>query len=194
MASTNKITEVIAAIKTIYPYYAKETDIQMLVKTWGALLKDYSDDAVTAALYVCLQKCKMPPTPADMIEQLKALARANEPTDEELWDRFKKALYRANGLIWRFTHTYIEENGKTQGDNARTDLDALWKSQPAEIKIYLGGKSEFMRLARSFYNDEEMKFERSRFLKSIPTIKQREETRLQLTSGTGAAIGLLTDR
>lgn len=194
MASTNKITEVLAAIKTIYPYYAKEADVPTLVKTWGALLKGYSDDAVDAALYVCLQKCKMPPTPADMIEQLNTFARANEPTNEELWDRFRKALYRANGLIWRFTHTFIEENGKTQGENAKADLDALWKSQPAEIKIYLGGKGEFMRLARSFYNDEEMKFERTRFLKTIPAIKQREETRVLLAAGTGAAIGLLTDR
>lgn len=192
MASMNKITEVLAAIKTIYPYYAKEADIQMLAKTWGALLKDYTDDAVDAALYVCLQKCKMPPTPADMIEQLKALARANEPTDEELWDRFRKALYRGMGLIYRFPHTYIEENGKTQGDNARADFDALWKSLPVEIRTYLGGKGEFMRLARC-HNDEELKYERTRFLKTMPTIKQREETRLQLTAGTGAAIGLLTD-
>lgn len=193
MASTNKITEVIAAIKTIYPYYAKEADVQMLVKTWSALLKNYADDAVTAALYMCLQKCKMPPTPADMIEQLNALARANEPTDEELWDNFRKSLHRAMGLIYRFPHTFVEENGKTQGDNARADFDALWKSLPAEIRAYLGGKGEFMRLARC-HNDEELKYERTRFLKTIPTIKQREETRLQLTAGTGAAIGLLTER
>ena len=51
MASQNKIIQMIAAIKTIYSYYAKETDVEMLLKTWTMLLKDYPDNAVEVALY-----------------------------------------------------------------------------------------------------------------------------------------------
>ena len=77
MASQNKIIEMIAAIKTIYSYYAKDTDVQMLVKTWAVLLKNYPDDAVEVAFYKCLQTCKMPPTPADVIEKLSDLIDVN---------------------------------------------------------------------------------------------------------------------
>ena len=85
MATKNKITEMIAAVKTIYPYYAKDADVATLVKTWAVLLKDYPDDAVSVAFYKALQTCKMPPTPADVIENLDEMAKAMGQTDEELW-------------------------------------------------------------------------------------------------------------
>ncbi len=65
MATEKKIAELIAAIKTIYPYYANETDVETLVNTWNLLLKDYSDNLVDLALLECLKICKTPPTPAD---------------------------------------------------------------------------------------------------------------------------------
>lgn len=187
MASKNKITEVLAAIKTIYPYYAKDADIQTLVKTWGVLLKEYPDEAVTQALYLCLQKCKMPPTPADMIEHLSAMSGANEPSDEELWEQFTKKLRQAKNLMYRFQFTFREANGKTQGQNARDEFDRLWESLPEKIKAYLGGVGEFQRLARN-QDDEELKFERNRFLKTMPTIHKRAEyTQLQLAMGGAGA-------
>ena len=84
MASQNKITEIIAAIKTIYPYYAKDADVSVLVKLWNSLLREFPDEVVEVAFYKCLQTCKMPPTPAEVLENIKAMQEATEPTDEEL--------------------------------------------------------------------------------------------------------------
>ena len=53
MASKKKIIEMIASIKTIYPYYAKEADVQTLVNTWSILLKDYPDNVLEAAMFKC---------------------------------------------------------------------------------------------------------------------------------------------
>ena len=92
MATQNKITEVIAAIKTLYSYYAKDTDLAVLVKTWGVLLKPYPDEVVEIALLKCFQKCKTPPTPADVIEQINLMIESTEETDEEIWGKFTKAL------------------------------------------------------------------------------------------------------
>ena len=88
MASQEKIIEMIYSVRAVYPYYAKnnnEMETQALVKTWTMLLKDYPDKAVEAAFYKCLQTCKMPPTPADVIEVIKSLVSSKEPTGEELW-------------------------------------------------------------------------------------------------------------
>jgi hypothetical protein len=41
VASKKKIIEMIASVKTIYPYYAKETDVPTLVNTWTLLLREY---------------------------------------------------------------------------------------------------------------------------------------------------------
>ena len=41
MATQNKVIEMIATIKTVYSYYAKNVDVALLTKTWVALLRDY---------------------------------------------------------------------------------------------------------------------------------------------------------
>ena len=191
MASIKKITDIIAAIKTIYAYYARDTDVQTLVKTWGALLKDYPDDQVDQALYMCLQTCKTPPTPADLIEKLKAMQKSLEPTDEELWEVLTKALRKADSLIYLFPATFVEANGRTQGANARDSLEKLWEGLPEKLRFYLGGKGEFMRLAQR-HDDEELKYERNRFMKTMPTIHTHHEYRqLQISAGNINTAGFL---
>lgn len=191
MASVNQITNIIAAIKTIYAYYARDTDVQMLVNTWSVLLKDYQDEIVDKALYLCLQTCKTPPTPADLIEQIKNLQAADEPSDEELWDILTRALRKADGLMYRFRFNYVEANGKTQGQNAMEDLDRLWTRLPERLQMYVGSKGEFMRMAQN-YGEDELKFEKNRFLKQMPTIQKRQEYRnIALESGGGMAAGYI---
>lgn len=193
MASINKITEVIAAIKTIYPYYAKETDVQTLVKTWNILLKDYADKDVNTALYMCLQTCKMPPTPADLIERLTTMQKALEPSDEEMWNELTKALRKANRFIYCFNFNAIDANGLTQGENARRSFRKLWEGLPEKIQMYLGGTGEFQRLARNL-DEEEIKFERTRFLKTMPTIRVRYNyQQLNLAIEAGSHAGQLTE-
>jgi hypothetical protein len=185
MASQNKIIEMIAAIKTIYSYYAKDTDVQMLVKTWTVLLKNYPDDAVEVAFYKCLQTCKMPPTPADVIEKLDEMMKADEPTHEELWNTFTKTLRKSSALVYRFSFNAVQANGKTEGQNAREEFNALWNALPEALKQYLGGSGELIRLSRA--SDEELKFERTRFFKTMPTIEKRQATkelRLSLEDNT----------
>lgn len=198
MATINKITELIAAIKTIYPYYAKETDVPTLVKTWEALLRDYPDNVVDVALYKCLQTCKTPPTPADVIEKLDAMCTALEPTDEELWTGFVQSVIAAERQIYRFDYTFVEENGLTQGENARNKVEAIWQAVPDKVKQYIGSKGEFIRIAQRYrYSDEELKFEKNRFLKAMPTIHKRDEYKQifsLIENGKGGQIGFGTLR
>lgn len=174
MASQNKIIQMIASIKTIYSYYAKETDVEVLVKTWTLLLNDYPDNAVEIAFLKCLKICKMPPTPADVIEQLNSMIETTEQSDEELWSVYTKAIYETENQMYRFGYTFIEANGKTQGDNARAKVTEVWNGLPERLKQYIGSKGELMRIART-YNDDELKYEKTRFLKTLPIIKKREE-------------------
>lgn len=176
MASINKITEMIAAVKTIYSYYAKDTDVKVLVKVWEALLKPYEDELVEAAFYNALQACKMPPTPADVIEQIKCIHKALEPSDEELWAVYNDALRRANDYMSRFGYTYIDESGISQGKQARMALDKLWEGLPEKIKSYLGTKGELMRNAQAWGNDKDFGvWEKPRFMKTMPVMEKRQE-------------------
>lgn len=185
MASQKKIIEMIASIKAIYPYYAKDTDIELTVKTWKVLLKDIPDDVTEVAFYKALQTCKMPPTPADVLEEVKGLISANEPTDEELWGVFLEVLPKVSELRYMFRFTAIQSNGKTQGANARDKFEKLWQDLPDKLKEYVGSKGELMRIAE--YTDEELKFEKNRFMKTMPTIQKRQEY-AELVAGNNLAI------
>lgn len=172
MATQNKITEIIAAIKTIYPYYAKEADVSVLVKLWNSLLKDYPDNIVDVAFYKCLQTCKMPPTPADVIERIKALQEATEQTDEELWTEFVRALRKTEGQLHYIRYPLFGETP----DDARKRITAIWDGLPERVKQYVGSQSELKRIAQS-YTDDDLKYAKTTFLKTMPTIKNREETK-----------------
>lgn len=170
MASQKKIIEMIGSVKTIYPYYAKDTDVETLVRTWTLLLKDYPDKAVDVAFLKCLQTCKMPPTPADVIEQLNSLVNALEPSDEELWSVYTKALRKVDNEMHYLKYPRLDETS----DHAHKRIEDTYNSLPDRLKHYIGSKGELMRMARD-YTDDDLKFEKNRFLKMMPQMKQREE-------------------
>lgn len=167
MATKNKIIELIASIKTIYPYYAKESDVEMLVKTWTVLLKDYPDNLLEAAMFKCLQTCKMPPTPADVIEKIEGLLSVNESSDEELWAEYVAALKTTSSELYYIRYPKF-------GQDHRQNIQNVWNNLNSKIRLFLGSKSELMRMAAN-YTDEELKFEKTRFLKVLPTLKARED-------------------
>lgn len=170
MATQKKIIEMIGAVKTIYPYYAKDTDVQTLVKTWTLLLRDYPDEAVDVAFVKCLQTCKMPPTPADVIEQLNSMADALEATDEELWSVFTKAIDKVERQLGYLQYPLLGETP----DDAHRRIEAVYEGLPERLRYYIGSKGELMKIARN-YTDTDLKFEKQRFLKVMPTIKKRAE-------------------
>lgn len=185
MASQDKIVEMIFAVKVIYPYYAKETDVATLVRTWGVMVKDIPDDVFEAAFYQALRVCKMPPTPADILEQVKSMERSMEPSGEELWDVFVRALEETMRLSHRFGFTYVDHTGLSQGEQARRAFDRLWDRMPDQIKRYCATKGEMLRIAREV-RDEGTKYEKARFLKTLPVVEKRMEYGvLALGSGIG---------
>ena len=173
MATQKKIIEMIGAVKTIYPYYAKETDVQTLVKTWTLLLKDYPDKAVDVAFFKCLQTCKMPPTPADVIEQLNSMLEATETTTEEMWSIYTKALNKVLPEVSENGYLKCPLFGQTAAD-AHKRIEAVWNGLPERLRYYIGSKGELMRMARD-YTDNDLKFEKQRFLKTMPQMKKRAE-------------------
>ena len=185
MATKNKITEMIAAVKTIYPYYAKDADVATLVKTWAVLLKDYPDDAVSVAFYKALQTCKMPPTPADVIENLDEMAKAMGQTDEELWQVYCDALRATNTQLHRLKYPEF-------GVDHRQKIRDIWHGLPEKIRQYIGSEGELMRMSRD-YDSEDLKYERNRFFKNMPVIQKRTEYIELHLMLEGGANKLLTD-
>ena len=177
MASQKKIVEMITAIKTIYSYYAKDCDIELLVQTWGVLLRDYKDDVVDIAFYNAMQSCKVPPTPADIIERVKEMQKASEPTPESLWNELRAAIKETQKQMYYFRFNYIDNSGISQGDRARKKVDDVWDGLNEKLKSYLSSKEEMIAIARN--DEDDLKYEKSRFLKTLPIIEKRIEDKKQ---------------
>ena len=177
MASQKKIVEMITAIKTIYSYYAKDCDVELLVQTWGVLLRDYKDDIVDIAFYKAMQSCKVPPTPADIIERVKEMQKASDPTPESLWNELRAAIKETQKQMYYFRFNYIDNSGISQGDRARKKVDDVWNALNEKLKSYLSSKEEMIAIARN--DEDDLKYEKSRFLKTLPIIEKRIEDKKQ---------------
>lgn len=174
MASKKTIIKAIGAIKTIYSYFGKDTDIELLVDTWAALLQEYTDAEVDRGLYLALKTCKYAPVPADIIEQIERLRNKEKPSEPELWAQYQRALKEVLYFSYRLEYNYIDDTGISQGEQAKRSIERIWQSLPDELKIYVGDKSELISSARVL-NYTEASYERNRFSKLFPTITKRVE-------------------
>lgn len=186
MASKKVIIELLGSIKTIYSYYAKEADLELLISTWDMLLHSYTDEEVKMGMYLSLRVCKYPPTPADVIEQIENQKQIEKPSEQELWALYRQALRETNYYSYRLNYNYIDSSGISQGEQARTAIDAIWEALPQELQIYLGNKSELVRNAREL-NEADISYEKNRFSKTFPVLQKRiEDKKLMLALSQNA--------
>lgn len=182
MATKRKIAEIIASIKTVYSYYAKDIDFKALAKLWEALLSQYPDDAVEQAFLLCLQTCKMPPTPADIVAQIETASKASGVSEYELWDILTRALRETVSLIGEFGYTIIDrKTGLSQGRMARQRVAEIWNGLPEVLKQYLASKGEMMRMSQM--SESDLRYERQRFLKAIGAVTEQVQIRERLSAG-----------
>lgn len=191
------IVNIVGAIKANYTKEYKDTTKEQLlamIEWWYNSLKVYDKEIVQVAFQKALESCKYPPNLAHIIEQINLLKSAAEPSDTELWAHLNNTLREISSCVSRFNATFVEANGKTQGENARSEAKAIWEELPRVLKEYCGNESGLIRLSR--LNIEELGFEKGRFLKLLPTLKTRIEIKqtihpdiLQLASGTYKELG-----
>jgi hypothetical protein len=180
MANKTTIIKAIAAIKTVYSYFGKDTDIELLVNTWHSLLLEYTDEEVDRGLYKALKVCKYAPVPADIIEQIEGLRELKKPSETQLWVEYQKALKEVLYLSYRFEYNYIDNSGISQGEQARRRVREIWDSLPQELQIYLGDSSELITAARALNYSEGLSYERNRFSKTYPVLVKRVEANRQI--------------
>lgn len=175
MATKKNMAVMIATIKSIYPYYAKDTNIEVLAKTWLLLLQDYDDKIINNALILCMKECEMPPTPAHIIKKIEEMQP--KATLTELWAEYVKALREVSRLQDNFEYTFIDDNGKTQGQNAKDKARQIYNNLPQELKIYVGSFGELLRKSRDI-DDTSLKYAENNFMKIMPELRKEHKTRL----------------
>lgn len=169
------VISMIGIIKANYNYAYKNVtieDLKMMQDTWFACLKKYQKEIVNHAFQKSLESCKVPPTIADIVEQVNLMVEATEPTVNELWAVYNDALKQAYRLSNQLGYNArIDDSGLTQGEVARIKLNELFDGLPKVIKGYCVRLEELRETSK--LNTDELQFEKSKFFNRIPFLKNQ---------------------
>lgn len=167
-------------------YKTNTTEEQtILIKGWFNSLSKYPKEVVDRAVNKAVESSEFAPRLATIIKEIEKMQEAYEKTDGELWTELTGCLHEVSRNYYAFRFNAIDPNGKTQGDNARQRVADIFNGLSPELKEYCRTQRGLIEIAE--YNPDKLSFERGRFMKIIPTIRQRAKTRHE----TGAQLASL---
>ena len=170
--------DIVMMLKLILDNYNKpmpEKDVfEAKVNLVYSRLEKYPYEIVSEAFGRCLDTCKYNISIADIIEQIHIMQSVNEKSEQELWAELDDALYETANLYSKFGYTAIPYGEtKTQGEQAREDLQHLFDNLDPLIKEYVSSIEQLIALSQV----DDLTFEKGRFLKAIPNLRSRQRVR-----------------
>lgn len=186
----SEIVKIITAIKVQCPEalpYRNETDFDILVDMWHDILKEYPKEIVWVAVRNSLKNTVYQKQNwiGAICQEIDKMQTAYEKSEAELWGELAGVLREVGDCAYKLRFNFIERNGKTQGENARIRLQEIFNGLSPEVKEFVRNERTLIELAE--LPDNQLNFEKGRFLKAMPQIKERAKTRAQ----TGNMAGLL---
>lgn len=144
---------------------------EVLISDWLECLKEYPKELVDVAFMNCIKRSEFMPRIATIITEIEKMTGTTEKSAEKLWVEFENAVESAAYEVYKLKFTYIEADGKTTGDNARERIKAVYDGMNEMLKEYVGGVDGFIGYTE--LDIEGMSFEKGRFIKAVPRIKER---------------------
>lgn len=165
------IVAMVGMIKANYTHAYKDVtkpELAAMVEFWFNSLAKYEKEVVGAAFQMAVESCTFPPTLADICKNIHYIRTATEPTEADLWDELVRVLPQVGRVAYFGTRQYWD-NGRMV--YPAEELQKIYEGLPPILKAYVGGVSELVSLAKQ----ETLEYEKGRFLKALPTLKQRDE-------------------
>lgn len=162
----------------------------ILIKSWFAILKEYPKEIVDKAVINAIKNSEYAPRINTIVKEIEKIREAYEPTETELWAELLGVLREVEKNVYRFRFNFRETNGLTQGENAELRVQAIFNNLSPLIKEYLKSWQGLCRL--SAFSESELTFEKGRFLKIIPTLKERGRTKQETIGIANLVQGLIS--
>ena len=180
MITKSEIVKIITAIRVQCPdalQYKTEMDFEILVNMWFDCFKEYPKMIVWKATQNALRSSEYQKKNwlGAISQEIEKMQGAFEKDESELWAELQNVLHDVSACAYRFNFNYVEQNGLTQGENARNRVREIFEGLDPALKDYCRDTRGLVELAR--YTNEQINFERGRFMKIIPTIRERQKTR-----------------
>ncbi len=155
--------------------YRFETDeeLNLLLVCWMDILGNYPKEVCDAAVNNALAKAKFAPRLGDIVDEIKALSRADSKTDQELWAELMDIKFEVweNSKYLRYPQHYEEANKK---------LEKIYENLDKDLKLYVVNLSTLLEIAQ--LSDEELVYEKNRFFKNMPALRKHSEDKIMATA------------
>ena len=167
------VVKYITLIQANFAAYTGLSDeqMQLLISSWHEILKPYAKEACDKAVMLVIKNSKFPPRVSDIVSEIETMQIAvTGKTDTALWEELKSALIRSESYAYAVSNFY-----GNPADKAWESADKLFNTLSPEVREYLHCTKGMLDLSE--LTDEQLSFEKGRFLKQLPSI--REYTKLQ---------------
>jgi hypothetical protein len=167
------ILQILTLIRANYENaYANTSDEEaaLLVQFWHESLKPYPKTLVFEGTKNAIRNSEFPPRLATILNEIKKLTAANEPTFEELWAELNGVL----GKVYDISRYLCYPQHYKQ---ATDKIESIFKNLSRDLQLYLVTPSALIELSEM--SQESLTFEKARFFKSMPPLRKNLQDRTQ---------------
>ena len=143
-------------------------EAETLVDFWYESLSIYPQEVVFAATKLAIQNSEFTVKLATIINEIKKIKTSLQKSDVELWNELNEVLFIVN-----YESAYL--NYDRERDETLKKLNRIYQSLSAEIRLYVTSLSELINISRM--DKKELSYEKDRFLKAMPKLKENAEYR-----------------
>lgn len=150
--------------------FKTEEEARLLVEFWYDSLKQYPKEIVYQAVYSAIKSSEFAPKIATILNEIRTLTSLNEKTDIELWAELDDKLYEVyeTAQYLRYPQHFNEADKK---------LNEIYATLADEIKLFVVNVSALIEIAAM--DSESKKFEKARFLKTMPSLREHAKNKVQ---------------
>ena len=179
------ITMIRINFENAYKSHTKE-ERDMLYASWYTILKDYPKEICDKAVINAIKNAEFAPRIGTIVKEIEKMMAAYEKSESELWAELTSVLGEVDRCSHSFRYTFIDSNGLTQGENARKRVQEIFDGLSQELKDYIRTAKGLQELAS--YTKEDLSYERGRFMRMMPEVKERSKTRQDIPDSLAAIV------
>lgn len=172
--------------------FATEQDREAFVNLWFYGLKNYPKEVCDVAVKNAVLKAEFAPKIATVVKEIESLIETFGKNDGELWNELTYALEEIRDELPYASEKYNtaihDDTGLTTAGETRKRISKVYDGLDLRLKKYLVNMRGFMDLAR--VNDDDLQFEKGRFMKRLPIIEARLKVQEQMPT---EIINFITD-
>lgn len=171
------LTKIRVNFENAYKCNTKEENI-LLVESWYDILCKYPKEVCEKAVNEALENATQGKAPriGDIVVHIKKMQSAYEKDDNELWSELTGVFHEVRRCAGMLQYTFVDGNdGLSQGERAHRRLADIYNALDPALKDYCRNTGALIEFAR--YSDEQLSYERGRFIKTMPIVRERIKTR-----------------